>query len=381
MKVMYIAPRFHTNQRTVVKGWIEQGDDVVFISYYTAIIEDYTYVKPIVLGFSRWYYPIDWLYVNVLKRNDPGNTAFKINHGFPPVQQIRKIMKEEKPDLVIVRDRTLYTIVANHFCRRYGYNIILYNQSPLWDRLPKQDLLHKMIRKLTPEIRMTPVMGNCEPGKQVDKKAYFVPFAVEPQLSPDMKQYFQNGKTEVLTIGKFEPRKNHIMLIEVMKDLAKELQNIHLTIIGEATGRLQKEHLEEVWKYINKNQLQELVEIRTNIPRKETDEYFKKADIFVIPSTNEMASVSQLEAMSFSVPVIISNKNGAACYVEDEKNGYYFLDNDEESLKQKLRNVLSDQKLLKKMGEESYRRVCEKYTFTNYYHAVMKIMQDNKMKR
>ena len=94
-----------------------------------------------------------------------------------------------------------------------------------------------------------------------------------------------------------------------------------------------------------------------------------------------MASVSQLEAMSFSVPVIISNKNGAACYVEDEKNGYYFLDNDEESLKQKLRNVLSDQKLLKKMGEESYRRVCEKYTFTNYYHAVMKIMQDNKMKR
>ena len=49
MKVMYIAPRFHTNQSAVVKGWIERGDEVTFISYYTAIIEDYSYIKPIVL--------------------------------------------------------------------------------------------------------------------------------------------------------------------------------------------------------------------------------------------------------------------------------------------------------------------------------------------
>lgn len=151
MRVMYIAPRFHTNQSAVVKGWIKRGDEVTFISYYTAIIEDYSYIKPIVLGFSKWYYPIDWLYVNVIKRHDPGNTAFKINHGFPPILRIRKVMKTQKPDLVIMRDRTLYTIVANLFCRRYGYKAVLYNQSPLWDKPPKQDFIHKLVRKMTPE--------------------------------------------------------------------------------------------------------------------------------------------------------------------------------------------------------------------------------------
>ncbi len=374
MRVMYIAPRFHTNQSAVVKGWIERGDEVTFISYYTAIIEDYSYIKPIVLGFSKWYYPIDWLYVNVIKRHDPGNTAFKINHGFPPILRIRKVMKTQKPDLVIMRDRTLYTIVANLFCRRYGYKAVLYNQSPLWDRPPKQDFIHKLVRKMTPEKRMTPVIGFESDEKQIEKGSYFVPFVVEPQMTPKEKKYFIDNKIEILSIGKFEPRKHHIMLSGIIGELSKEIPDIHLTIIGEATGRLQKEHLQEVKTYIKEHRLEAYVTIKINVPRKETDEYFKRTDVFVIPSTREMASISQLEAMSFSIPVIISGKNGAACYVEDGQSGYLFKDCDREDLKEKVRLVLSDRDRIKKMGEESYRKVCEEYTFQNYYQAVMDML-------
>ena len=55
MKIMYIAPRFHTNQSAVVKGWIERGDEVLFISYYKAIIEDYSCIHPLVIGFSHLF--------------------------------------------------------------------------------------------------------------------------------------------------------------------------------------------------------------------------------------------------------------------------------------------------------------------------------------
>lgn len=374
MRVMYIAPRFHTNQSAVVKGWIKRGDEVTFISYYTAIIEDYSYIKPIVLGFSKWYYPIDWLYVNVIKRHDPGNTAFKINHGFPPILRIRKVMKTQKPDLVIMRDRTLYTIVANLFCRRYGYKAVLYNQSPLWDKPPKQDFIHKLVRKMTPEKRMTPVIGCESEEKQIEKGSYFVPFVVEPQMTPKEKKYFLDNKIEILSIGKFEPRKHHIMLSGIIGELSKEIPDIHLTIIGEATGRLQKEHLQEVKAYIKEHRLEDYVTIKINVPRKETDEYFKRTDVFVIPSTREMASISQLEAMSFSIPVIISEKNGAACYVEGGQSGYLFKDCDREDLKEKVRQMLSDRDRIKKMGEESYRKVCEEYTFQNYYQAVMRML-------
>lgn len=374
MKIMYIAPRFHTNQSTVVKGWIEKGHEVTFISYYTAIIEDYTCIKPVILGFSPLYYPIDFLYVNLIRRYDPANTAFKINHGFPPILRLRKIMKKIKPDLVIMRDRTLYTIVAEMLCRKYHYHSILYNQSPLWDLPPKKDLLHRLVRKMTPQKRMTPVLGEQSSEKQIEEGAYFVPFVVEPQIKPEDKVYFHQGKIEILSIGKFEPRKNHILLLEILKDLKCEFEDFHLTIIGEATGRLQKEHLSKVLHFIKKNDLESLVDVHTNVPRKETDEYFKKTDLFVIPSTREMASISQLEAMSFSIPVIISDKNGASYYIEDEKNGYWFRDCDKDDLKQKIRGFLEDRKKIVRMGRESYHQVCEKYTFDHYYRAIMKMI-------
>ena len=375
MRVMYVAPRFHTNQSAVVKGWIERGDTVTFISYYKAIIEDYSYVEPIVLGFSPLYYPIDYLYMNVIRRNDPANTAFKINHGFPPIWRLRKVMKREKPDLVILRDRTLYTMVAYWFCRRYGYTSILYNQSPLWEFPSRRNFLHRLVRKWTPQKRMTPVIGQQEPGKQIEDHSFYVPFVAEPRMSPEQKEYFQDKKIEILSIGKFEPRKHHIMMIEVAAELAGEFADIHLTIIGEATGRLQKEHLAEVREYVKSHQLERLVDIQINVPRKKTDEYYAKTDIFVIPSTREMASISQLEAMSFSIPVIISNKNGSAGYVENEKNGYYFEDSNQESLREKLKKLLADKAKIKEMGKYSYNLVTEKYTFTNYYQAVMEIAQ------
>lgn len=375
MNVMYIAPRFHTNQMSVVKGWIEKGDKVTFISYYTAIIEDYTYVRPIVLGFSLWYYPIDYIYVNVFHRHDPGNTAFKINHGFPPVFKLAREIKKALPDVVIMRDRTLYTMIAFLLCQRYGIASILYNQSPLWDKPPKQDFLHKLARKFSPTCRITPVIGKKEAGKVLDEKAFYVPFVVEPQKSPEEKEYFQNGGIEILSIGKFEPRKHHIMLIEVIKELSLIYADIHLTIIGEATGRLQKEHLQEVLEYIQSNKLEGLVDVEINVPRQKTDAYYLKTDVFIIPSTKEMASISQLEAMSFSVPVIVSNQNGSACYVENGQNGFLFEDCNKKDLKQKMSKMFSDKNKIKQMGAEAYRQVREKYTFDKYYQSIMMILK------
>lgn len=375
MKILYIAPRFHTNQSEIVKGWIERGDDVNFISYYTAVIEDYSCIKPIVLGYSPLYYPIDYLYVNLIKRNDPANTAFKINNGFPPILRMKRELKRLKPDLVIMRDRTLYTIVANWFCTRYHYPSILYNQSPLWDNPPKQDFLHRKIRALCPAKRMTPVMGIEGENKQIDKNSFFVPFVAKPQLAPEKKVYFQNNKIEILSIGKFEPRKHHIMLMTVISNLREQYPDIHLTIIGEATGRLQKEHLQEVLDYRKIHGLEELVEVKTNVPRKETDAFYTRTDVFVIPSTRENASISQLEAMSFAIPVIISDKNGAACYVEEGKNGYHFTDCNQEDLQKKIAAMLENKERIVQMGKESYRMVCEKYSFDNYYQAIMEMLK------
>ena len=50
MRFLYVAPRYHTNQMDIMKGLVERGHEVRFISHYAAIIEDYSDVTPIVLA-------------------------------------------------------------------------------------------------------------------------------------------------------------------------------------------------------------------------------------------------------------------------------------------------------------------------------------------
>ena len=121
MKFLYVAPRYHTNQMDIMKGLVERGHEVCFISHYAAIIEDYSYVTPIVLGYSKLYKVLDYLYVKVIRRKDPEAIVFKIQHGFPPVRRLKKIIARFDPDVVILRERSVYSMAAFLLCQRRGY--------------------------------------------------------------------------------------------------------------------------------------------------------------------------------------------------------------------------------------------------------------------
>ena len=105
------------------------------------------------------------------------------------------------------------------------------------------------------------------------------------------------------------------------------------------------------------------------------EEEYLRADLFVIPSTREMASISQIEAMSYSLPVICSDSNGSACYVEHGVTGYLFRDCDKEDLQRQLEAMLCDRDKMKAMGAAGYRALLEKYNFDKYYDSVVQMAE------
>lgn len=376
MKFLYVAPRYHTNQMDIMKGLKEQGHEVCFISHYAALIEDYSCVTPIVLGYSKLYQLIDFLYVKVIHRKDPVAIIYKIQHGFPPLRKLRKIIYEFAPDLVILRERSMYSIAAYLICKRKGYPCILYNQNPLWSRPPKRDLKHRMVDRLSPKMRMTPVMGVKKPGMSIGENDYFVPFVVEPRKAPRERTYFADDTIHILCIGKYEPRKHHLMLLEAVEKLLDGRKNgIRVTLVGEATMPFQKEYCARVRQYVAEHHLEDIVTVKTNVPRSEMETEYLTADLYVIPSTFEMASVSQLEAMSYSLPVICSDTNGTACYVEDGVTGYLFRDCDGEDLLRKLSMMVYDRDGIKRMGKAGYQTLAEKYNFERYYDTIMEMRE------
>lgn len=376
MKVIYMSHRYHTNQTTIMKGWVENGHEVRFLSQYQGKIEDYTYVKPIVVGYSRLFRVFDYIYINYLKKKDPFAIDMKLKLGIPPIFKLAKYIKEFNPDVAIIRERSMYTICMNAICKYYKIPTILYNLSPVWDKPKKMDLAHKIVWKLTPEYRITPtnLVGIDYTGLVKDEKGFWAPFLMEPQLAPEQKTYFAKDRINVFCIGKYQTRKNLQMMIEAVEELLPKY-DLHLTIAGEVSNHFHEEYYEKVTAYVKEHHLEDKVTFYVNLNRTQVYEEYKKADVYVVPSTGEPASITVIEAMAFSVPAISGSDNGTASYIDFGKTGYVFEDNNKADLIDKLEKIVSDKDNLRQMGAAGYQHVKANFQFKNYYEKIEKIRE------
>lgn len=374
MRFLYVAHRYHTNQAPIMKGLVEHGHEVCFVSHYQGKIEDYKFVKPVVAGYSRLFSAVDWFYVHVFQRKNSKACDMRLKYGFPSLRRIRKIVSDFTPDVMIIRERSVYSIFTCFACRRLGIPMILYNQSPLWEDKIKNDLPHRIVRGLLPSVRITPVMGSKAEGKVKEEGAVFIPFVMEPALSPEKKKWFQDGKINILCVGKYEERKNILMLLEILEKLSAQY-NLCLTVTGECVDHFEREYKEKLESYISEHGLSKRVNLLENIAHEDMERLYKNADLFVLPSTREPASVSQLEAMAFSVPVICSDTNGTACYVKEGINGYCFTDNSKTDLEKVLVKCLSEPERLRTMGENGYKEIEENCRFDIYFEKVIQCMK------
>lgn len=378
LRVLYVAPRFHTNQVPIVKGWIEEGSDVCFVSHFARPGENYEFLTPKVLGYSR-IFEIVFAFYHMLCMIKPKESRerelyeFRLKKSFPPIGSAAVCVEEYHPDLVIVRERALYNIPFYRACKKKQIPCILYNQSPLWDK-PGRDsgFVRTLFLRFFPDKRMTPVLGQQGVGNEKTKNAFYIPFVMEPHFDWDMKDHFLNNMIHLVTVGRYEPRKQMFLLLEVVAELASVYQ-LHLTFVGEVISKEQESYYVELQNRVHEYGLEENVTLIRNLTRDQVFEEYRKADLFVLPSTKERASVSQLEAMSCSLPVICSDTNGSACYVDSGVNGYLFRDNDKMDLYEKLLMAVKSRQHLEEMGKNSYRLVQEKYQFMNYKQAVIKI--------
>ncbi|HUU79167.1 MAG TPA: N-acetyl-alpha-D-glucosaminyl L-malate synthase BshA [candidate division Zixibacteria bacterium] len=86
------------------------------------------------------------------------------------------------------------------------------------------------------------------------------------------------------------------------------------------------------------------------------------SDVFVIPSEIESFGLAALEAMSCSIPVISSNAGGLPEVVQHEKTGFTINVGDIEALTKYMLLLAEDEKLRKKLGQES-----QKVARTNFH--------------
>ena len=90
----------------------------------------------------------------------------------------------------------------------------------------------------------------------------------------------------------------------------------------------------------------------------------------MLPALREAASVSVLEAMAHSLPVICSDSNGTQCYIRPGENGYVFGTDDVDGLTAAMGEIVGDRERLKAMGRRSYELVVSEHAPERYVRAL-----------
>lgn len=135
---------------------------------------------------------------------------------------------------------------------------------------------------------------------------------------------FKSEDTVLLNVSKFEPGKNQIFLIDVMRILPK---NFKLLLLGPITSSgpfnlRDQQYLASLNKAIQINGLRDRVQVITGFSE-EVEEYFKLSDVFVFPTLLEALGTPMLESIACGIPVVANTIEGVTDFwIEEGKTGY-----------------------------------------------------------
>lgn len=155
-------------------------------------------------------------------------------------------------------------------------------------------------------------------------------------------------------VAELNKNKNQILLINIIKELKKEMTNVKLLLVGQ--GPL----YEEYQNVIKENNLEDNIKLLGR--REDINEILSITDIYLASSLREGLPVNIMEAMYKGIPIIATNNRGHRSLIENNRNGI-IIDNLENMII-KITELLDDENF--KLEIQKKEKIeANKYNITN----------------
>lgn len=161
---------------------------------------------------------------------------------------------------------------------------------------------------------------------------------------------YQDGKLNILFVGRMEKRKGLRYLLRAYSRLKWSFPDCRLIVVG--PGELD----EESASLIAERGLEDVC-LEGMVPYDQLPAYFQTADIFCSPATGEESfGIVLLEAMAAGTPIVASNIPGYASVVDDGVQGRLINPKNEEDFANILHELLLDQNKRDELGKNGQKK-------------------------
>lgn len=265
---------------------------------------------------------------------------------------IKEVLLRERFDVVHLHEPFMPMLCSAVLRFSHGVNIgtfHAYSGSPGyalgWPITPI--LLKRRNRKLSGRIAVS------SPAKEYASKYISGEFTVIPN-GVDLKRFntgvkpmpgFDDGKLNILFVGRLEKRKGVNYLLDAFRKLKKDYPGIRLIIVGPGLN-LRK-------RYEIKVRVQRIKDVvfTGGVPYEELPRYYQAADIFCAPATGkESFGIVLLEAMALGKPIVATSNAGYASVITDGEQGLLVPPRSSKALAQALKRLIDDPALRARLG-------------------------------
>jgi glycosyltransferase involved in cell wall biosynthesis len=168
----------------------------------------------------------------------------------------------------------------------------------------------------------------------------------------------QSDDPVLLYVGRIDWNKGLERVIEALPALKKSFNYIKFLIVGPDYAG----HSENLLALARELGVSESVVMTGEIPEKQKTFYYSVADVFVLPAIYEGLSLSLLEAMASSLPVIVT-KNGSGGILVDGVHALLMNDCSAQEISGLVSRILTDSGVAERIGKNAFDLVSKEFSW------------------